>query len=66
MDAGMGRLEAIADAVRAATADKKPLRLRGGGSKDFYGQVLQGEVLDCRAYAGILAYEPTELVATAK
>ena len=59
-------LRSLAEAIRAAAADKKPLRLRGGGSKDFYGQALEGEPLDCRAHAGILAYEPTELVVTAK
>jgi glycolate oxidase FAD binding subunit len=55
-----------ADRIRAAAAEKKPLRLRGGGTKDFYGQALAGEVLDTRAYAGIVAYEPTELVITAR
>lgn len=44
----------------------KPLRIRGGGSKDFYGQALNGEVLDTRGHAGIVAYEPTELFVTAK
>ena len=42
------------------------MRLRGGGSKDFYGEVPQGELLDTRDYAGIVAYEPTELVITAR
>jgi glycolate oxidase FAD binding subunit len=55
-----------AEQIRAATAANKPLRLRGGGSKDFYGQSLEGEVLDTRAYAGIVAYEPTELVVTVR
>ena len=32
--------------IRAASASKIPLRIRGGGSKDFYGQALTGEVLD--------------------
>jgi glycolate oxidase FAD binding subunit len=59
-------LDAFAEAIRAAAADGKPLRLRGGGSMDFYGQSLDGEPLDCRGHAGILAYEPTELVVTAK
>lgn len=59
-------LKTFAEAIRAAAADKRPLRLRGGGSKDFYGQSLEGEVLDTRAYAGVIAYEPTELVVTAK
>ncbi len=52
--------------IRSAAADKRPLRLRGGGTKDFYGQSLEGELLDTRAYAGIVAYEPTELVITAR
>jgi glycolate oxidase FAD binding subunit len=42
------------------------LRLRGGGTKDFYGNALRGDVLDTRSYAGIVAYEPTELVVTAR
>ena len=45
---------------------KTPLRIRGGGSKDFYGKPLQGEILDTRAYRGIVDYEPTELVITAR
>lgn len=40
----------------------KSLRIRGGGTKDFYGQSLQGEILDTTGYRGIVAYEPTELV----
>jgi glycolate oxidase FAD binding subunit len=55
-----------AERIRAAASGKKPLRLRGGGSKDFYGQALAGEVLDTRAYSGIVAYEPTELVVTVR
>jgi glycolate oxidase FAD binding subunit len=52
--------------IRDAAAAKRPLRLRGGGTKDFYGQALAGEVLDTRPYAGIVAYEPSELVVTAR
>ncbi|USX13618.1 glycolate oxidase subunit GlcE [Oxalobacteraceae bacterium OTU3CAMAD1] len=52
--------------VRAATAAGKPLRIRGGGTKDWYGQALDGDVLDTRAYSGIVSYEPTELVITAR
>jgi glycolate oxidase FAD binding subunit len=59
-------VQQYAERIRAAAAEKKPLRLRGGGSKDFYGQALAGEVLDTRAYAGIVAYEPTELVITVR
>ncbi len=56
----------LIDAVRAAAADGRTLRLRGGGTKDFWGAPLQGEVLDTRAYAGIISYEPSELVVTVR
>ncbi len=59
-------IDQFADRIRSAASNKTPLRLRGGGTKDFYGQFLEGEVLDTRAYAGVVAYEPTELVITAR
>jgi len=59
-------LQTIVERVRAAAADRTPLRIRGGGSKDFYGQSLQGEVLDTRPLAGIVSYEPSELVITVR
>ncbi|RZI41833.1 glycolate oxidase subunit GlcE [Herbaspirillum sp. HC18] len=59
-------LQQFRDTIVAATENKTPLRIRGGGSKDWYGQALQGEILDTRAYTGIVAYEPTELVITAR
>ncbi|MBU0815843.1 MAG: glycolate oxidase subunit GlcE [Gammaproteobacteria bacterium] len=57
-------LDLITERIRAAAAVGTPLRIRGGGSKDFYGQSLQGEVLDTRPLSGITSYEPTELVVT--
>ncbi|MCS0589024.1 glycolate oxidase subunit GlcE [Massilia norwichensis] len=59
-------LERLQDQVRGAAADQRPLRIRGGGTKDWYGQRLDGEILDTRAYSGIVDYEPTELVITAR
>ena len=59
-------LEPLREQVRAATAARTPLRIRAGGSKDFYGNDSRGEVLDPRGYAGIVAHEPTELVITAR
>ena len=56
----------LAESIRAAGAVRQPLRIRGGGTKDFYGQALHGDVLDTRAYAGIIDYDPTELVLTAR
>jgi len=52
--------------IRASMAAKHALRIRGGGTKDFYGEVPHGELFDTRAYAGIVDYEPTELVITAR
>jgi glycolate oxidase FAD binding subunit len=60
------QLNSLIDAVRQAAADGRTLRLRGGGSKDFWGQSLTGDVLDTRAYQGIVSYEPSELVVTAR
>jgi glycolate oxidase FAD binding subunit len=54
------------DAVHAAAADGRRLRPQGGGTKDFLGEPLQGEALDTKACAGILSYEPSELVVTAR
>jgi len=56
----------LAERVRAAAAARTPLRLRGGGSKDFYGQALAGDVLDIRPHSGVTSYEPSELVVTAR
>ncbi len=59
-------LQALVERVKAAQAAKTPLRLRGGGSKDFYGGPLQGEVLDLTPLAGISSHEPSELVVTVR
>jgi glycolate oxidase FAD binding subunit len=60
------QLNSLIDAVSQAAANGRTLRLRGGGTKDFWGQSLTGEVLDTRAYQGIVSYEPSELVVTAR
>lgn len=54
------------DAFRARILERKPLRIRGGSSKDFYGGLASGDLLDTRGHAGIVSYEPTELVVTAR
>jgi len=55
----------LAERIRAASSES-PLSIRGGGSKDFYGNAPRGETLDVRGHCGIVDYEPTELVITAK
>ena len=59
-------LQHFTDRILHASQSGQALRLRGGGSKDFLGQSLQGEVLDTKAYSGILSYEPSELVITVR
>lgn len=59
-------LTALTDTIRQAAAQRQPLCIRGGGSKDFYGLALQGQVLYTRPYCGIVSYEPSELVVTVR
>ena len=59
-------LQQFRERIVAASASQTALRIQGGATKDWYGQSLQGELLDTRAYTGIVAYEPTELVITAR
>ena len=59
-------LEDIISVIKSAHDSHAPLRIRGAGSKDFYGGMLAGDVLDVSGYNGIVAYEPTELYITAR
>lgn len=59
-------IQQFQETIRSAAAGKTPLRIRGSGSKDFYAVRLDGDILDTRAYSGIVEYEPTELVFTAR
>ena len=59
-------LEACQERIKAASRAKTPLAIRGGGTKDFYGEPSTGDALDVSAYAGFVDYDPTELVVTAR
>jgi glycolate oxidase FAD binding subunit len=59
-------LQQIIDQIKTAAAQRIPLRIRGGGSKDFYGETPQGELLDTAPWCGIVSYEPSELVVTVR
>src|SRR5258708_31696503 len=59
-------IQEFSETIRKAAAEQTLLRIRGSGSKDFYGLALIGDVLDTRAMTGIVDYEPTELVITAR
>ena len=53
--------------IADAAANGLHLRIRGSGSKDFYGeQAAFDAVLHTRDYAGIVDYDPAELVLTAR
>ncbi len=81
----------LRERIRTAHEQRRPLRLRGAGTKDFYGEdtdVVSGNSatvdsdsrdggarrqamseatsLDLRPYRGIVDYEPSELVITAR
>ena len=59
-------LAQLRDHIVAANASKSPLRFRGSGTKDFYGESLRGEIVDTRGHSGIVSYEPSELVIVAR
>jgi glycolate oxidase FAD binding subunit len=65
MDRAHAALRRLAAQVRAAQAAGTALEIRGGGTKRFYGETPRGEPLSTAELAGILSYEPTELVVTA-
>ena len=52
--------------IAAASEARTPLRLRGAGTKDFYGEAVAGDIFDLTAWRGIVDYEPSELVITAR
>ena len=61
-DASDALLEQVNQAIQLAL----PLRIQGANSKAFLGREVAGEVLDTRAHCGIVSYDPTELVITAR
>lgn len=58
--------EQFAEAIRQAGSRRRPVRIRGSGSKDFYGGPPRGEVLDTSRFTGVVDYAPEELVITAR
>jgi glycolate oxidase FAD binding subunit len=63
-DADISR--ALQDEVRAAAASHTALAITGGGTKTFYTGTLQGKPFAVTGHRGIVSYEPTELVVTAR
>lgn len=62
----MDKQAELLDRVRQAAAAGTPLCIRGGGGKAFYGRRCEGELLDVSAHRGVVSYEPSELVITAR
>ncbi len=59
--------DGLADAVRWAVAGEHPLEVVAGGSKRHFGRPVQSEAtLSLAAFDGIVDYQPSELVLTAK
>src|SRR4030065_624858 len=58
--------ELLAETVHAAAIARSPLAIHGGGSKCFLTGDIEGAVLDVTGHRGIVSYEPTELVITAR
>ncbi|HQY72002.1 MAG TPA: glycolate oxidase subunit GlcE [Pseudomonadales bacterium] len=56
----------IAACVAAACGERTALAIRAGGTRDFYGRAVDGEILDVAAHRGVVAWEPAELVLTAR
>lgn len=60
------QLKNLCDQVKQAHASGTVLRIEGTGSKAFYGNAVSGEQLSTSDLSGIVQYDPTELVITAK
>ena len=56
----------LLEQVNQALQNPTPLRVQGSNSKAFLGRVTAGEILDTRSHRGIVSYDPTELVITAR
>lgn len=62
-----GDLEAdLQRQVKDAVAGRQPLVLSGNGTKSFYGGSVSGRPLAVARHCGMVHYEPTELVVTAR
>lgn len=66
----INRTQELQDRVRTAVESKTPLKIVGGNSKFFYGNDISEqkniEILETRIHQGIISYEPSELVITAR
>ncbi|MCE1117237.1 MULTISPECIES: glycolate oxidase subunit GlcE [Pseudomonas] len=61
-DISQDLLEQVNQALNLGT----PLRIQGGNSKAMLGRPVAGEIVDTWGHHGIVSYDPTELVITAR
>lgn len=54
------------ESIKRAFQDSETTRIRGSGSKCFFGNPVVGTTLDVAGHTGVLSYEPSELVMTAR
>ena len=64
MDADQS-LQLQAQVLEAASAGRA-LRIQGGGTKGFYGRAVTGDVLDLSGHRGLVHYQSSELVVSAR
>jgi glycolate oxidase FAD binding subunit len=57
---------ALQQQVLHALQNDTPLNIVGSGSKAFLGHATEGQVIDVGTHSGIIAYDPCELVLTAR
>lgn len=65
-DRAADRTELLIDRVRRAGERQQALAVTGNGTKHFLGRQATGEPLSVADHAGVVEYEPTELVLTAR
>ena len=63
---GQDAAEQLQAQVRSAIAGLRALRIQGSGSKAVYGHPVEGEALSTLAHHGIVDYQPSELVISAR
>jgi len=49
-----------------ASENNTRVNIRSGGSKSFLGVTQEAQTLDVQHHSGVISYEPTELVITAR
>ena len=58
--------QSLCERVQEASETRTSLAIRGGSTKAFYGRTIRGEPLEVAGHRGIISYEPSELVITAR